>query len=152
MAAGFKVATAIMVLALLVAVISGAGCSGAGGESKINWMHDWTAALERAQDQNKPLMIYFYTDMCPACRHLEENAFSDDELSSYLNSNLICLESSAERSTLHKKYGIGGTVPTTVFSKPDGYDQEYEIGRVVGSAPAVDFLQAAQTAVAAVQG
>ncbi len=130
-------------LALLAAVALGAGCSGAGGESKINWMSDWEPALERAQAQNKPLMIYFYTDMCPACTHLEENAFSDDELTLYLNHNLICLKSDAGRSTLHGRYGIGGTVPTTVFSKPDDYQKEYEIGRLVGSAPAGDFYEAA---------
>ncbi|HEY49471.1 MAG TPA: DUF255 domain-containing protein [Dehalococcoidia bacterium] len=147
-----KAVAIMMVLALLVAVaIGAAGCSNSG-DVKINWLSDWTEALNKAQDENKPIMIYFYTELCPACRHLEENAFSDGALSAYLNDNIICLESNADRSTLHNRYEIKGTVPTTVFSKPDGYEKQYEIARLIGSAPAEDFYQAAQAALEQVQG
>ncbi len=149
---GKKAAALTLVIALLVAVgIGTVGCSTAEGKGKVKWLNDWTEALSRAQDQNKPMVIYFYTDMCPACLRLEQNAFSDDELSAFLNKNFICLESNAGRSTLHARYGIDGTVPTTVFSASDGYQKKYELARIVGAAPADHFYQVALAALEGVQ-
>ena len=146
-----KAATISIIICLIAAVAVGtAGCSVAvSGE--INWLSDWNEAIETARADNKPIMIYFYTDVCPACRHLEANAFSDETLGVFLNNNVVCLESNAQTSTLHNRYQIEQTVPTTVFSAPDAYDKEFEIARVVGSAPASYFLEKAQLAVELVQ-
>ena len=77
------------------------------------------------------LVIAFFTFIAS-----DSIAFSDDDLSAYLNSNLICLKSNAGESDLYLNYGIDG-VPTTVFISPGGE----EINRMVGYRPPDDFYQ-----------
>ncbi|RLC93202.1 MAG: hypothetical protein DRI39_06530, partial [Chloroflexi bacterium] len=58
----------IILLAVLVGVflVGGAACvtGTETGDSLVNWMYSWEAASERAQNENKPVMISFYTDLC----------------------------------------------------------------------------------------
>lgn len=117
----------------------GSGATGGGG--KVQWSTDWNEAITEAQAENKPMMITFYSDICPACRILDGNAFSDDELSVFLSTSFVCVRSNAGWSRLHTVYGIPG-VPTTVFTSPDGA----EITRIVGAASVESFYQKAQAA------
>lgn len=107
-------------------------------------MTDWTQALEKAQDENKPLAIYFYTDVCPSCRKIEKNVFKDGEVGDFFNGSFVSLKSNAGRSNLYKKYGISA-VPTIVFSSPDGYEGSNEIARITGAKPAAEFVQLGQS-------
>ena len=140
---GGKAAALVVVLALLT--IGAGGCTSVATEGSIKWLNEWSEALDKARAENKPIMINFYTDICPACTQLDRNTFSDEELGAFLDDNFICLKSNAGKSNLHAKYGISG-VPTIVFTAPDGYEKRYEIGRIVGAAPADQFYQGALAA------
>lgn len=134
----------ILVIALLA--IGMAGCvAEVGSTGPVEWYNDWSEALKQAQAQNKPILINFYTDVCPACRQLDRETYTDEELSGFLNDNFINLRSNAGRSTLYKRYGIGA-VPTIIFNTPDGFDSQYEISRFVGFRTVEDFSQEAQLA------
>ena len=127
----------VLVVALFILAIGVAGCADTvGGEGGIEWLSSWGDALDEAQTENKPIMVNFYTDVCPACKKLDETTLSDKDLSAFLNENFACLKSNAGKSSLHQFYGIQA-VPTTVFTKPDGH----EIGRIIGAAPVTDFYQ-----------
>ena len=139
------------ILVIILALVAGCalGCS-SGGSSEggsgegINWMTDWTQALDKAQTENKLLAIYFYTDVCPSCRKVEKNVFSDGEVGDFYNKSFVPLKSNAGRSTLYKKYGISA-VPAVVFSSPDGYDGANELARIIGDKPADEFVQVGQS-------
>jgi len=137
---GKKLAALIAFLALVA--IGTTGCSVVSGGGTVNWLNDRSEALSEAQSQNKPILINFYTDLCPACRKMDQNTFTDDDLGAFLNSNFICLKSNAGKSPLYMKYGIS-VVPTTIFTEPDGYDKQYEIARIVGYVNASEFYQIA---------
>ena len=127
----------VVVVALCALLIGVVGCTTtAGGEGRIEWLSSWGDALDKAQAENKPIMVNFYTDVCPACKKLDETTLSDKDLSNFLNENFACLKSNAGKSSLHQFYTIRA-VPTTVFTKPDGS----EIGRIVGAAAVADFYQ-----------
>ncbi len=107
----------------------------------IRWLTDWDEALAEAQTTGKAIMINFYTDVCPACRMLDENTFTDKDVGIFLNENFVNVKSNAGRSSLHSRYGIRG-VPTTIFTTPDGE----ELGRIIGFYPPDQFLEGAQWA------
>ncbi|MDY6911750.1 MAG: thioredoxin family protein, partial [Chloroflexota bacterium] len=72
----------------------------------INWINDWDEALNRAQTENKPMMINFYTDTCPACVKLDNDTFTDEKLANLVNENFINVKSNAGRTPLHANYGL----------------------------------------------
>lgn len=130
--------TALLILVLLI-VISAANCAflnGGSGESKINWLYDWNEVLSKAQAENKPIMINFYTDWCVYCRKLDSDTYSDDELSAFLNDNFICLKSNADKSNLHNIYNVDA-YPWIVFTSPEGT----KLGQIVGYKPPGYFYQ-----------
>ena len=134
-------ALGLIVFVAIVAIGAG-GCLSASNEGSVRWTSDSKKALAEAQAQHKPIMIFIYTDLCPACRQLERTTYSDEELSSFLNANFINLRSDAGRTALHTAYGIWA-VPTIVFSAPDGYEAKYEIARIVGYKNAEDYYRLA---------
>jgi len=85
----------------------------------VQWEADWMQASNRAEADNKPVMINFYTDVCPTCRRLDRDTFANAEMSAFLNDNFIPLKSNAGRTNLYMSYGVR-YVPTTVFVEPDG--------------------------------
>ncbi len=135
------VMTALAVL--LVAAVGCGGGSGAVGSGGVKWLYDSDEALSRAQAANKPIVINFYTDICPACRLMDQTTFVNGNVTRLLNERFLCLKSNSGKTSLHQTYGIGA-VPTTVFTTPDGYQKRYEIVRIVGAAPADRFYQLAQ--------
>jgi len=137
----FLLMTALAVL--LVAAMGCAGGSGAAGSGGVKWLFDQDEALSRAQAENKPIVINFYTDVCPACRTMDAMTFANSTVGALLNDNFICLKSNAGKTDLQSGYVIG-LVPTTVFNVPYGYGKDYEIVRVVGAVPPARFYQLAQ--------
>ena len=102
-----KAALLLVVLALIL--ITAANCDAEKdepSESKINWLYDWDEALDKAKDENKLIMIDFYSDWCIPCKQLDSETFSDEELSAFLNDNFICLKSNVDEDSLHENYGI----------------------------------------------
>mgnify|MGYP005842929067 CR=1 FL=1 len=107
----------------------------------IQWLRDWDEALRRAQAQNKPIMVNFYTDVCPYCRKLDQNTFTDASVIALVSERFIAVKSNAGKSLLYRDYNIG-PVPTTVFTRPNGE----EIGRIIGYYPAQPFRQGIEEA------
>ena len=134
-----KAALLLAVLALLLIAAVNCSCDDTS-ESKVHWLHDWDEASSKAQDENKPIMIDFYTDWCPPCKQLDSNTYSDDDLSAYLNENFVCLKSNMEKDNLYQNYSNMQFVPTIIFASPEGT----EFGRMVGYKPPDQYYSATQ--------
>ena len=111
--------------ALLLVGVAGCNTGGDASESEVNWVKNWDEALSQAQEENKPLMIDFYTDSCPGCRYLDSETFSNKELGDFLNDSVVPLKSKRGLPGLHLTEAIE-YVPTVVFATPEGT----EIGRI----------------------
>ncbi|MFO8100642.1 MAG: thioredoxin family protein [Dehalococcoidia bacterium] len=109
---------------------------------EIVWVNDWDKAIKKAQNENKPILINFYTDVCPACDMLDKNTLSNKEVASSICRNFVTVKSNAGKSNLYTNYGIS-SVPTTVFARPDGK----ELGRIVGAYPPKSFLDGISQAI-----
>ena len=131
-------------LCAIILVIGIVGCDRSSDDSisALTWLRDWDEAKQQAQEQDKPIMINCYTDVCPACRELDSKTFTDIELGAFLSDNFINLKSNANKSGLCTDYDVFG-VPTTVFTEPDG---EY-IGEIRGYVPPHKFMSGVQEAI-----
>ena len=109
-------------------------------ESKVNWLYDYDQALARARDENKPILVDFYTDWCGWCKRLDAETYGNETVAALLNESFICLKVDAEEHVdLVEEYDVFG-YPTVLFLSPDGE----EIGRIAGYEPPDKFLQDAE--------
>ena len=83
-------------------------------------------------------MVYFTRGGCKACNRLEQEPFSDEEVSAYINKNFAPFRVHTEQSTgpqLKKKFAVRG-YPTVVFITQDGS----EVDRIIGFYPQEKYL------------
>ncbi len=106
---------------------------------EIVWAENWDKVIESSLENNKMVMIYFYTDVCPSCRKLERGALADGEVNSFLCQNFLTVKSNSNKSSLSTYFDGIRYVPTVVFMTPDGF----EIGdsRMVGAKSSSAFLE-----------
>ena len=61
----------------------------------INWL-----GFEELEDslklENKPVLIYFYTDWCVYCKKMDRNAFKNSEIISAINQDFYAVKMNAE--------------------------------------------------------
>jgi thioredoxin-related protein len=101
-----------------------------GGLGHVDWLYDWQEARSVAQAENKPIMVNFYTDVCPQCARLDQNAFTNEALTDFLNENFVNVKINPSKPGMRNVgefYGVR-FVPTNLFTGPNGR----EFGRTVG--------------------
>lgn len=112
----------------------------------------WTPygqALERAQRENKPLMVFFYTQWCGWSKKMDEATFGDSSVAQYLRANFVTAHIDAESAAaigvgddmtsgmrLASVFGVN-SFPTTWFLTATGD----RIDRTLGYVAAAPFLQ-----------
>lgn len=107
--------------------------------------NDFDLALTKAKLEEKPLMVFFYTDWCGWCKTMDEAVFSNPKMSDYSSRELISVRVNAEKEksfSLTKKYRVR-SYPTVVFMDPLGN----EIHRINGFLPPKSYLKVTQTVV-----
>lgn len=100
-------------------------------QSDLTW-HSISDGLKLAAEQNKPLLVDFYTDWCSWCKVMDEKTYSHHEVVKTLKSSFVLAKFNPEKAPAFeykgKKYtgqefaklvGVSG-YPTTAFLKPDG--------------------------------
>lgn len=112
----------VIAFAIATAVNPGQPATGSG-DSKITFhTGTWAAALQLAQQQNKPVFLDLSTSWCGYCKRMKANVFTDAGVADYYNSTFINVSLDAEKGEgieLAQKYGVRG-YPTFVFLNPDG--------------------------------
>ncbi len=109
--------TALVFAALIIVMLAAAGVN---AQSELEW-HDQDG-MQIAMSQNKPTMIFFYSDRCPACVKLAE-VFADTRVIN-MSKNFVPVVGSGG---LDRQYGVR-YVPTVVFTNSQGM----EVHRFVG--------------------
>ncbi|MBM3133228.1 MAG: DUF255 domain-containing protein [Chloroflexi bacterium] len=107
------------------------------------WATSWDEAQRVAQSENKPIMIVFYTDVCPYCKKLFNNTLPDEQLSLFLSQNFVTIKSNTQKEKLNSAYSITA-VPTTVFVTPQG--EELPDTRITGNRAVDPFRAGAEKA------
>jgi thioredoxin-related protein len=123
--------TALVFAALIIAMLAAVGVN---AQSEIEW-HD-QGGMQIAKSQNKPAMILFSSDRCPACAMLADELVDTRVIN--MSKNFVPVVGSRG---LDRQYGIR-YVPTLVFTDSQGG----EVYRTVGYRDADTLMQEMQTA------
>jgi len=113
-----------------------------------NWV-GFDEGLKLAKEQNKQVLIDFYTDWCHWCKVMDEKTFSNETVANKLKAGFITVRLNAESKTetatymgntytnvqLTQAFGVTG-FPTLAFLEPDGG----LITKIPGYVPADKFL------------
>ncbi len=94
----------------------------------VEWYPWGEKALEKAEKENKPLIISIGYAACHWCHVMEKESFVDTQVAKVMNDNFICIKiDREERTDLDNIYmsasqilGRGGGWPLNVFALPDG--------------------------------
>ena len=86
--------------------------------AKINWSTYDEA--QKAGNDSRKFLIYFYTDQCGYCKMLEANTFTDERVVDYINSNYTPVRVNAGKELkIASRFGIQG-VPDLRFLSSKG--------------------------------
>ena len=86
--------------------------------AEIDWAPDFELAMERARNEDKFVMVDFYTSWCHWCRVLDQKTYSDARVQA-LSPRMVSVKVNAEkRKDLAAKYKVRG-YPTILFLNPD---------------------------------
>ncbi|ACL05152.1 hypothetical protein Dalk_3464 [Desulfatibacillum aliphaticivorans] len=100
---------------------------------------------EVADDGDKIVYLYFYTDWCTYCKQMESNTFKNPEVIKYLNDNFLPVRLNPEKSAEARKTALNFYVrsfPSSAFST-DGVapiDTKHGLTVVPGAMPPEMFL------------
>jgi thioredoxin-related protein len=103
--------------------------------SEIHWETDYDAALAKAKQAGKPVMIDFYTDWCGWCKVLDKETYTDSDVIDAASKMVALKIDAEEKPELARKYNVTG-YPRIVFLSSDGTVMH----QIMGYKPADRFL------------
>ncbi len=107
-------------LAAIAAVIIVSGTSGIRAQSRIGWVEDLAVARQMARQQQRLLLIHFWSNSCPPCLRLERYVFNQPEVIRAIHSNYIPVKINAtEKPRVASLFHVNRW-PTDIIATVDG--------------------------------
>jgi thiol:disulfide interchange protein len=105
---------------------------------EVAWENEMPAALERARNEGKLVLVNFYADWCVWCKRLESTTLRDANVASVLQNKVVplSLNVDGDGKELSNEYEVDG-LPTIIVLDAGGR----EIGRIPGYMPPDSFLE-----------
>ncbi len=127
----------VAVVGGIIAVARGRTGGSESGEAALPWGNDLPAALARAGDEKKIVMVDFYTDWCRWCKEMDRQTFADANVQRALQ-QVVSVKLNAEQDGREAaaRFSVDG-YPTIVFLNPSGQ----EVGRIPGYLEPGPFLE-----------
>jgi thioredoxin-related protein len=105
-------------LVILLLLISDAAVAEKKSEGPIKWRSFDAAQQENAE--KRKFIVFFHADWCTYCHKLEKNAFSNQEIADYINTNFVPVKvDTMKESQTAARFGVRG-LPDIRFLTPEG--------------------------------
>ena len=102
-----------------------------------DWFTNFEKGVKVAEQKSKLVLIYFYSNHCPYCHHVEEFVFGDKDVEEFLNKNFVVISIDYEEDEeLSDKFKVFGTPYFVVFDPETGK----VLKKIFGSIPKEQFL------------
>lgn len=106
-------------LITLLLLISDAAVAGKKSEGLIKW-RSFGAAQQQENSKKLKFFVFFHADWCAYCHKLEKNAFSNQEIANYINTNFVPVKvDTMKESQTAARFGVQG-LPDIRFLTPEG--------------------------------
>lgn len=115
-------------LGLFLVLVMGLGLTSCAAQgTEIEWVYSLDEGLRIARQENKPIMVDFYTDWCGWCKKLDQDTYSNPEVQE-LAEEFVCVkvDGDSDRSSV-SRYGIRG-YPTILFLDSNGEEIDRNVG------------------------
>jgi thioredoxin-related protein len=104
---------------MLLLLISNAAVAGKKSAGLIKW-RSLDAAQQQDNAEKRKFMVFFHADWCAYCHKLEKNAFSNQEIAEYINTNFVPIKvDTMKDSQTAARFGVRG-LPDIRFLTPEG--------------------------------
>lgn len=130
-------AAALLIGILLVTSLSGcitggsqdtdSPASGPEDHGGIEFMTDYDAAKQKAVDQDKPLLLYFWADWCHWCDKYHKNVFPDSRVKDAADGYVRVAVDVDSDSSLVDRHGVQGP-PVMVLVDPETGETIHKLG------------------------
>ncbi len=103
----------------------------------LTWLNSYEAGLEKASQENKPVLLYFWATWCQYCAKLNNEVFPDPEVNSILKEKfvLVAINIDEDKDGISKIYGVQYP-PAEIFVDYEGN----VITKVMGYTPKENFI------------
>jgi len=107
--------------------------------AKLDWEKSWESAFDRANSEDKPVLVSFEAEWCVWCKKLDSTTYRDSEVMSLISGSLVplVLDVDNEGRELSDTHGVE-SLPTVLVFSPAGEVQ----GRINGYLPPGQFIEA----------
>ena len=105
-----------------------------GGQ--LSFEHSYKAAVQKAIQEKKELMMIYSAPWCPECSYMKDVAFNKPKLNSYLQNNFVLLDLNVDKDELPKGFDYVG-IPTFFILN----SSEKRVGKLVGGDKSQKFLE-----------
>ena len=95
---------------------------------KIHWRSNLDTAHNEAVKSNKPMLIVFSADWCTFCKKMDDTAFVDPTLVTYVNNNFVPVQLDLDQNQRTAAILDVDRIPATVALTPNAD----LLGRVIG--------------------
>lgn len=111
---------------------------------RVPFVEGYARGYQRAQQQGKPMLVFFSAEWCNFCRQMAAETFADAEVVKW-SSRFVCIRVDADAEPdVCRQFRVEG-YPTVQFLSPQGVP----LNRVVGRRPADQLLSQMQAALGA---
>jgi thiol:disulfide interchange protein len=104
--------------------------------SELQYEHNFNKAVEKANKQNKEVMMMYSAVWCPECNYMKDIVFKDEKVLDYIQKHYVVLALDIQKDTLPEGFKYIG-IPTFFFLNKDAKEKN----QIIGGSKVNIFLQ-----------
>jgi len=104
--------------------------------NELQYEHNFNKALQKAEKQNKEVMMMYSATWCPECNYMKEVVFKNKKVSEYIQEHFVVLTLDIQKDKLPEGFNFIG-IPTFFFIDKNAKEKD----KIIGGSKANIFLQ-----------